>query len=477
MKIYENLKISICLLLCFFMAAGSNLTADREQAFIPSGETLSSEQDGTYSEENFSIPDTGTPPENASASDTSDSSDTSHSTDTDVNSQQTSASEEKTPSSSSPSQQSGTSGGSSSAKPEAAPSKPSQVKPAEKAEMRAVWISFLEYRSILKNKSESQFRSSVKKYFDNCVSLGLNTVIVHARSHGDAFYKSGYFPASVDFTGKRQDSFPFDPLEITVKEAHARGLKIEAWVNPYRANKLTEQFSENDPVKKWLGTDKVFTDGEYYYFNPGEPEVRRLVLNGIIELVENYDIDGIHFDDYFYPTTDSSIDKNTYAKYGAGRTLKKFRTDSVNELVKTVYSQIKKRKNITFGISPQGNIDNCINFNYADVRLWGSTAGYVDYLAPQLYWDYGQGSLPYETALANWKKNVTSPSVKLITGHAAYRVAESGTGGWASGDILKRQVSDARGAANYGGFIMFRYDHLFSDALETERRNLKSILT
>ena len=343
--------------------------------------------------------------------------------------------------------------------------------------MRAVWISFLEYRSILKNKSESQFKSSVKKYFDKCVSLGLNTVIVHARSHGDAFYKSGYFPASVDFTGKRQDSFPFDPLEIMVKEAHARGLKIEAWVNPYRANRLTEQFSENDPVKKWLGTDKVFAHGEYYYFNPGEPEVRRLVLNGIIELVENYDIDGIHFDDYFYPTTDSSVDKNTYAKYGAGRTLKKFRTDSVNELVKTVYSQIKKRKNITFGISPQGNIENCLNFNYADVRLWGSTAGYVDYLAPQLYWDYGQGSLPYETALANWKKTVTSPSVKLITGHAAYRVAENGTGGWASGDILKRQVSDARGAANYGGFIMFRYDHLFSDALETERRNLKSILT
>lgn len=276
MKIYENLKISICLLLCFFMAAGSNLTADSEQAFIPSGETLSSEQDGTYSEENFSIPDTGTPPENASASDTSDSSDTSHSTDTDVNSQQTSASEEKTPSSSSPSQQSGAAGGSSSAKPEAAPSKPSQVNPAEKAEMRAVWISFLEYRSILKNKSESQFRSSVKKYFDNCVSLGLNTVIVHARSHGDAFYKSGYFPASVDFTGKRQDSFPFDPLEITVKEAHARGLKIEAWVNPYRANRLTEQFSENDPVKKWLGTDKVFAHGEYYYFNPGEPEVRQI---------------------------------------------------------------------------------------------------------------------------------------------------------------------------------------------------------
>ena len=477
MKIYENLKISICLLLCFFMAAGSNLTADSEQAFIPSGETLSSEQDGTYSEESFSIPDTGTPTENASASDTSDSSDTSHSSDTDVNSQQTSASEEKTPSSSSPSQQSGAAGGSSSAKPEAAPSKPSQVNPAEKAEMRAVWISFLEYRSILKNKSESQFRSSVKKYFDNCVSLGLNTVIVHARSHGDAFYKSGYFPASVDFTGKRQDSFLFDPLEIMVKEAHARGLKIEAWVNPYRANRLTEQFSENDPVKKWLGTDKVFAHGEYYYFNPGEPEVRRLVLNGIIELVENYDIDGIHFDDYFYPTTDSSVDKNTYAKYGAGRTLKKFRTDSVNELVKTVYSEIKKRKNITFGISPQGNIDNCLNFNYADVKLWGSTAGYVDYLAPQLYWDYGQGSLPYETALANWKKTVTSLSVKLITGHAAYRVAENGTGGWASGDILKRQVSDARGAANYGGFIMFRYDHLFSDALETERRNLKSILT
>ena len=173
------------------MAAGSNLTADSEKTFVQSDETGLSEQDSIYKEENlfFGDNDTDTSSDNASVSDTSD---TPH---TDVSSQQTAVSEDKAPSSSTSTPQSvpqsGTAGGSSSAKPEAAPSRPSQVKPVEKTEMRAVWISFLEYRSILKNKSESQFKSSVKKYFDNCVSLGLNTVIVHARSHGDAFYKSG----------------------------------------------------------------------------------------------------------------------------------------------------------------------------------------------------------------------------------------------------------------------------------------------
>ena len=152
------------------MAAGSNLTADSEKAFVQSDDTGLSEQDSIYKEENlfFGDNDTETSSDNASVSDTSD---TPH---TEVSSKQNAVSEDKAPSSSSSTPQSvpqsGTAGGSSSAKPEAAPSRPSQVKPVEKTEMRAVWISFLEYQSILKNKSESQFKSSVKKYFDNCVS-------------------------------------------------------------------------------------------------------------------------------------------------------------------------------------------------------------------------------------------------------------------------------------------------------------------
>ena len=349
-------------------------------------------------------------------------------------------------------------------------------------EKRAVWISFLEYQKILKNKTEREFRNTVCEYFNKCAEYGLNTVIVHARSHGDAYYKSEYFPASVNFAGDRKNTFPFDPLKIMTEEAHKRNLKIEAWVNPYRGNKTEDSFAPDDPVAKWIGTEKVFkwgnseTGDEYYYFNPGEPEVRELIIKGIIEIVDNYDIDGIHFDDYFYPTADASIDTVTFEKYGGGRTLDEFRTDCVNRLVSAVYREIKARQNITFGISPAGNVDSCINKSFADVRLWGSNEGYVDYIMPQIYWDYGEGSLPFETALSAWKEILTNPNIKLAVGLAAYKVTDTPADYWSSGDILKRQVEDLRTVPNYIGFSIFRYEDLFSDRLKTERENLNQIL-
>lgn len=367
-------------------------------------------------------------------------------------------------------------------KSEASVSKPPISVSSKSSEKRAVWISFLEYQKILKGKTEKEFRNSICEYFDKCAEYGLNTVIVHARSHGDAYYKSAYFPSSVNFTESRQNAFPFDPLKITVEEAHKRGLKIEAWVNPYRGNNTSDSFATDDPVAKWLGTDKVFKWGkreansEYYYFNPGEPEVRELIIRGVIEIVDNYDIDGIHFDDYFYPTADASVDTASFQKYGGGRTFKCFRTECVNELVSSVYKEIKARKNITFGISPSGNIDNCINKSFADVKLWGSKEGYVDYLMPQLYWDYGQGTLPFETALSNWKETVTNPKVKLAVGLAAYRVVDTPSEFWSSGDILKRQVEDSRKITDFSGFSIFRYEDFFSDRLKKERNNLKRIL-
>ncbi len=356
------------------------------------------------------------------------------------------------------------------------PTPPPQVAESNKTEMRAVWISFLEYQKILKNKTEKAFTKSVEEYFNKCVNYGLNTVVVQVRSHGDAYYNSKYFPASVNFTGERKNKFPFDPLKIMVAKAHERGLKIEAWVNPYRGSNINWKFAESDPVKAWINTDKVFKYADYYYFNPADKEVQQLIINGIIEIIENYSVDGIHFDDYFYPTTDAEIDAKSFEALGGGRTLEQFRRDNVNELILAVYKTIKAKKNITFGISPAGNIDNCVDKNYADVRLWGSTEGYVDYLAPQIYWDYGQMPLPFETALENWNNTVTNPKVKLIVGLAPYRIENPSFNFSHSGDILKRQVTDSRKAQNYGGFIMFRCELFFRDAIKTELDNLKSIL-
>lgn len=359
-------------------------------------------------------------------------------------------------------------------------SKPAAVKVPSGEIIKAVWLSFLEYDEILKGKTEKEFTETVTEYFKTAKSYGLNTVIAQVRSHGDAYYKSKYFPASVHFTAARQDAFPFDPLSVMVKAAHENGLRIEAWVNPYRCNAVNDVFSENDIVKKMLTDGTAFAYGEYYYLNPASSATKTLCLNGIMEIVNNYNVDGIHFDDYFYPVRDdvTFFDEKEYREKGNGRTLKQFRTDNVNELVSAVYANIKKRKNITFGISPAGNIKNCENKG-ADVRTWGSKNGYVDYLAPQLYWDYGQGSQPYEKALDNWKNVVTAPNVKLIVGLAPYRIyEESDKDGtfWKSGNVLARQVSDAKKFDRYGGFMMFRYKHFFDERLAAERENLKKVM-
>lgn len=359
----------------------------------------------------------------------------------------------------------------SSSKPAASSVPPPVAPPSD--EMRAVWISYLEYQSILQGRSSGDFRASVESYFNNCVSLGLNTVIVQARSHGDAYYNSSLFPTAKYFTGTRGAAAGFDPLAIMVEAAHARGLKIEAWINPYRGPATSVPLAEGEIFAQWQGTDKVITSGGYYYLNPGESEVRDYITAGVREIAQNYAVDGIHFDDYFYPTADPAFDANTYANYGAGRNLAQFRLDSVSTLVSSVYSAVKAIRPIPFGISPAGNINNVYNTASADVRLWGGTPGYVDYLAPQIYWAFGEGSLPYENALETWKGVVTSSSVKLVVGLAAYKVGNGGD--WNTGDALARQITAARAAANYKGFVMFRYQQLFSAACDRDRAAVKAL--
>lgn len=343
-------------------------------------------------------------------------------------------------------------------------------------ETRAVWISYLEMQDILKNKSEAQFTASIGEYFDNCADIGINTIIFQVRSHGDAFYKSALFPTSVHFTGTRQLSAPFDPLKIAVREAHARKLKIEAWINPYRGPKIEDAkpLCDGGIFAKWLGTDKVFTAASgsdtYYYLNPTDSEVQQYVINGIREVAAGYDVDGIHFDDYFYPTQNPSVDAENYEKSGGGMSLADFRRKCVSDFIAEVYKTVKSIRNIPFGISPSGNIANNTDRYYADVKLWCSSKGYIDYIAPQLYWGYGEGTLPYDTALESWKSLVKSKDIRLIVGLAAYKVGENEY--WRDGDILSRQVSDAQKCPQYSGFALFRYSYLFSDICNSEREKL-----
>lgn len=355
-------------------------------------------------------------------------------------------------------------------------------------EVKAIWISYLEYGYMLTGKAENTFRSNVKSYFDTLAEDGFNTVFVHARSHGDAYYRSEIFPWSKYVTGTEGKDPGFDPLKIMVEEAHSRGLKIEAWINPYRISTSgkTSSISSQNPAYSLLNTSavKVLSDGIYY--NPASEVARQLIIDGVEEIVRNYDVDGIHFDDYFYPTTAESFDSEDYKDYvssGGKDSLAEWRRSNVSLLIKKVYSAIKNADpSCRFGVSPSGNMDNNMNIHYCDVYKWASSTGYVDYICPQIYWGYSHSSKPYLTVLNEFNSLVKNSSVDLYVGLAAYKIGTSdgGSDEWISdGDILSREITDARKQSSYGGFAIYRFDSLYnpsSDVLKKVDREYKNLL-
>lgn len=342
-------------------------------------------------------------------------------------------------------------------------------------EVRGVWISYLELQTIFPNKTEGQFKEAIKGMFKNIKEAGLNTVIVQVRPFGDAIYPSEIFPWSYIITGIEGINPGYDPLGIMVEEAHAQGLDFEAWINPYRIRNNTKPLSADNKALKWLedGSNKVIKVGNGIYYNPASMDVQRLITDGVIEIIEKYDVDGIHFDDYFYPTTDANFDKVDYERYklnGGILNLSDWRRENVNQLVRAVYKGIKDNNpGIKFGISPQAIISKSYNEQYTDIYKWLSNPGYVDYICPQIYFGYEHSTYPYDKVVKQWVNLMKNPDIQLYVGLAAYKVgredswAGSGKAEWMKAtSILQRMIEDGRKEDNYLGFILFRYDSLFN---------------
>ena len=247
-------------------------------------------------------------------------------------------------------------------------------------EFRAVWIAYYDFDA-KKYSNRREFAAYVDEMFDNAVSLGMNAVVVHVRPFSDAMYESSYYPWSKYASGKQGVDPGFDPLDVMVTEAHERGLQIHAWLNPYRvtAEGTTDPMtlSKKNPARKYLTNSKksddryVLSYHNQLFYNPAISAVRKLIINGVKEIVREYDVDGIHFDDYFYPafseeTYTTYFDAPEYEEYVAKQTAKgksyknivDWRKDNVNTLVSGVYKAIKEiNPNCVFGISPGGYID------------------------------------------------------------------------------------------------------------------------
>ena len=343
-------------------------------------------------------------------------------------------------------------------------------------EWRAVWVSYLEWAG-MDFSSEAAFRAGAAELMDNCLSIGLNTVIAQVRPFGDALYRSTLFPWSHLCTGVQGQDPGFDPLDVLITEAHSRGLSLEAWVNPYRLRssaKMPPALAENNLAN--VHPEWVCAVGEGLYLNPAIPEAADYVVKGVAELVQNYAVDGIHFDDYFYPTTDPSIDAAQFAASGEND-LTAWRRANVTRLVKAAHDAVKAADpTLRFGVSPQGNPDNDRNEQYTDLSVWLTASGadaVVDYLCPQIYWGYGytlsSGStrFAFENITAEWLALPRAESTALYFGLGAYRVGV-GDGGanadsvsqWCTGSALARQVTDLR-SAGAGGWALYRYGSLF----------------
>lgn len=371
-------------------------------------------------------------------------------------------------------------------------------------ELRAMWISYLEYMEMPKDKAG--FQTAIDKMFDSCVDLGMNAVIVHVRSHCDAMYPSQYFPWASFASGTQGVDPGYDPLEYMVSAAHSRGLEFHAWLNPYRVTgygSYWNQVSASNPVKVWIFDNDASNDrwallhnGEYY-LNPSIPQVRQLVVDGIREIASNYEVDGIHFDDYFYPSVNDSnpssyFDKPEYDASGSTLSIADWRRNNVNMMVKDVYAAVKEiDPDIEFGISPAGNVDNLRKNNayFVDIDTWLSNPGYVDYIMPQLYWGFERrdssgniAAYAFENNLQTWIRLAEKGNAKLYIGlnmaNAGTNVSDNNSvSEWMRyDDIIARQVLAARATGKVDGFAFFRYAIFNKSEAQKEVSNLRGKL-
>lgn len=341
------------------------------------------------------------------------------------------------------------------------------------ADKKACWISFLDIEETLRDKNESEFTQKLSAMYDNVIKYGMNTVIVHVRAMGDAMYPSSYYPWSVSLSTDRRHP-GYDPLQIMVDLAHQKNLQFEAWINPYRLsrdNESTSSFKATSFYEQFLPfTIEYKAPGGQtcLALDPARKETKDLITNGIKEIVCKYDVDGIHFDDYFYVS--GMADHLDILSKKA----------NVNALILQVYQTIKSSKPAcTFGISPAGNPDNARSQG-ADIDTWLSTPGYIDYIMPQIYWTdiymTSRGVTKMFTDRCSAWIKINKSELPIYVGLALYRVGTNSQTdlGWASSDTnLAYQYVTAK-QLGYNGYALFRYQWLENNIAAEELNHLKN---
>lgn len=331
---------------------------------------------------------------------------------------------------------------------------------------KAVWFSYINMQTI-KDNEESEFKSNFTQICETIKNNQLDTIIVQVRPFMDSIYPSDLFPISTSISST--NFINYDALEIMVDIAHNHNLKIEAWINPYRISYNEAQlnyFSENSMIADWINSEHILINGSTAILNPASEKARDYIVSGVEEIINKYDVDGIHMDDYFY--VESLF----------GNTTMEERCQNVNLLVRQLYQTIKEKdSSITFGISPQGNLDNARNIG-ADIDTWLSESGYVDYVMPQIYWSdqWGMdGSVEmFSTRVSAYSDIHTNDNIKIYAGLALYLAGQNVRDdiGWSQNtDNLKRQ-SEILKEYGWNGFSLFDYDSMNDPSTHEELNHL-----
>jgi uncharacterized lipoprotein YddW (UPF0748 family) len=344
-----------------------------------------------------------------------------------------------------------------------------------KNEFRAVWIATVANIDWPKSNIDAveKQKADFIEILDTYKKMNYNAVIVQIRSAGDAFYPTDLAPWSRYLTGKegKAPSPYFDPLEWMITEAHARGFEFHAWLNPYRAtmDSRTEIVSPNHDFYKH--PEWMIKYGGKYYYNPALPEVQTHLVTVVNEVVRTYDIDAIHFDDYFYPYRikgEEFNDRVSFTKYGGGLSLEDWRRSNVNNLVKCVSYSIKNIKPwVQFGISPFGvwrnkSVDpkgseteaGQTNYDdlYADPLAWMEN-NWIDYLVPQLYWSLDHPKASYSKLLKWWSEN--SKNTAIYIGNGTYKINTDSDKKWNNPYEIPNQIDITRTYKNIQGNAFF----------------------
>ena len=349
----------------------------------------------------------------------------------------------------------------------------------KETEIRGIYISYLEYLTYFQGNALNINKSYINKMLDNISSLNFNTIFLQVSPFSDAIYNSKIFPYSITLTGTEGKNPGMDYLDYFIRESKKRGIDVHAWINPYRISTSNDisKISKNNPAYALLNTKDIKVSNEGIYYNPASPKAIDLIIKQVYELISNYDIKGIHFDDYFY--VDQEIDKDNYLKYMENNpniTLADYRLNIVNTMIKSVYKVIHDyNDNLIFSIAPDGNLENNYTYHFADVKTWLSSDNYVDIIMPQVYYGFDNQYKPFIETISNWNSLIKNKT-KIIPVLAFYKVgsvdnqAGSGNLEWTlNNNIIGRQINYVKTLNNYQGFTLFRYDFLFNENLNTSK--------